>query len=233
MTEEMRQLVLGEWGQTPGPIAPEVVAAARAQEPAEDEIAVPGIDEARAQAEGLASSEEELCLVALFGDDARAMLARVRGRDFPNAALGGAPPAELDRVRKLVALLEESNAGEVTIEEGQTRITVRRQEDRPVVVQAGHAVAPPPDLSAPVEPVSTGLMVPSPMVGNFYRSSKPGEPPFVSVGDRVEIGQTLCVLEAMKLFNELKSEHAGVVRRILAEDGSPVEFGQPLFELAS
>jgi oxaloacetate decarboxylase (Na+ extruding) subunit alpha len=233
MTEEMRQLVLGEWGQTPGPIAPEVVAVAQAQEPAEDAIAVPGIDEARALAEGLASSEEELCLIALFGDDARAMLERIRGRDFPNAALGGSPPQEVERVRQLVELLEESNAGELTVEEGQTRITVRRQEERPFVVSPAATSAPVavPDIAAPVEPEPSGLVVSSPMVGNFFPAAKPGDSPFVEIGDRVEVGQVLCLLEAMKLFNELKSEHGGVVRRILAEDGSPVEFGQPLFEL--
>jgi oxaloacetate decarboxylase alpha subunit len=235
MTEEMRQLVLGEWGQTPEPIAPAVIAVAQAQQPAEDAIAVPGIDEARALAEGFASSEEELCLVALFGDDARAMLERVRGRDFPNAALGGAPPQEVERVRQLVALLEDSNAGEVSVEEGQTRITVRRQEERPVVVAPAAAppAAPVPDAAAPIEPEPSGVVVSSPMVGNFFRAAKPGDLPFVDVGDRVEVGQVLCLLEAMKLFNELKSEQAGVVRRILAEDGSPVEFGQPLFELAT
>ena len=92
MTEEMRQLVLGEWGQTPGTISEAAIAAAKAQEPARDEIEVPGLDAARAQADGIASSEEELCLVALFGDDARALIERVRGRDFPNAADRRAPP---------------------------------------------------------------------------------------------------------------------------------------------
>jgi acetyl-CoA carboxylase biotin carboxyl carrier protein len=83
--------------------------------------------------------------------------------------------------------------------------------------------------AAPVAPV--GLVIESPMVGNFYLSPSPGEAPFVVVGARVEVGQTVCLLEAMKLFNELKSEHAGVVRKVLAQDGSGVEFGQPLFEL--
>jgi acetyl-CoA carboxylase biotin carboxyl carrier protein len=70
------------------------------------------------------------------------------------------------------------------------------------------------------------------MVGNFYRSPSPDQPSFVEEGDHVEPGQTLCILEAMKLFNELKSEHAGTVRRILVQDAEPVEFGQPLFEIA-
>ncbi len=232
MTEEMRQLVLGEWGQTPGPIAPDVAAAAARQEPAESEIEVPGIDEARALAEGVASSEEELCLVALFGDDARALLEHVRGRDFPNAAMArAAQPQEVERVRQLVQILEDSGASELTIEDGGTRITVRKQDDRPAVpyvVAASPAVA----AAAPVAPaVAPRTVITSPMVGNFYLSPSPGDPPFVQVGDRVEVGQTVCLLEAMKLFNELRSDHAGVIARIVADDGSGVEFGQPLFEL--
>jgi oxaloacetate decarboxylase alpha subunit len=234
MTEEMRQLILGEWGQTPGPIAEEATTAARRQESARDEIEVPGIDEARAQADGIASSEEELCLVALFGDDARALLERVRGRDFPNAAMLRTPqPQEAERVRQLVQILEDSGASELTIEDGPTKITVRKQDDRPapvyVTAPGGAPAAVEMVPAAPVAPV--GLVIESPMVGNFYLSPSPGEAPFVVVGARVEVGQTVCLLEAMKLFNELKSEHAGVVRKVLAQDASGVEFGQPLFEL--
>jgi oxaloacetate decarboxylase alpha subunit len=234
MTEEMRQLILGEWGQTPGPIAEEATTAARRQESARDEIEVPGIDEARAQADGIASSEEELCLVALFGDDARALLERVRGRDFPNAAMLRTPqPQEAERVRQLVQILEDSGASELTIEDGPTKITVRKQDDRPAPVYvAAPGGAPAAVETAPAAPVApVGLVIESPMVGNFYLSPSPGEAPFVVVGARVEVGQTVCLLEAMKLFNELKSEHAGVVRKVLAQDGSGVEFGQPLFEL--
>jgi oxaloacetate decarboxylase alpha subunit len=230
MTEEMRQLVLGEWGQTPGTISEEAITAARGQEPARDEIEVPGLDAARAQADGIASSEEELCLVALFGDDARALIERVRGRDFPNAAIARTADAgEAERVRRLVEILEDSGAGELTVEDGGTRITVRKQEDQalvPVAVAAAptNSVAPPPAAPA-------GVVIESPIVGNFYRAPAPGEAPFVAVGDRIEVGQPLCLLEAMKLFNELKSEHAGVISKVLVEDGTAVEFGQPLFEL--
>ena len=83
-----------------------------------------------------------------------------------------------------------------------------------------------------VGPPSDIVLVESPMVGNFYRASSPDADPFVEEGDRVEVGQTLCILEAMKLFNEFKSDHAGTVRKVLVDDAQPVEFGQPLFELA-
>ena len=229
MTEEMRQLVLGEWGQTPGTISEEAITAARAQEPARDEIEVPGLDAARAQADGIASSEEELCLVALFGDDARALIERVRGRDFPNAAIARiADASEAERVRKLVEILEDSGAGELTVEDGGTRITVRKQEEQafaPVAVAGAPAAA----VVAPAAPA--GVVIESPIVGNFYRTPAPGEAPFVEVGDTIAVGQPLCLLEAMKLFNELKSEHGGVISKVLVEDGAAVEFGQPLFEL--
>ncbi|CAA9540312.1 MAG: Biotin carboxyl carrier protein of acetyl-CoA carboxylase [uncultured Thermoleophilia bacterium] len=230
MGEEMRQLVLGEWGQTPGPIDAQVAAVARALDAPEVEI--PDLDDARAEAGRLATSEEELCLVALFGDQVRPLLEHVRGRDRVSAAAPGAEPGEADRIRELIALLEASEVGELTIENGGTRITVRKQDERvPVAVPvpvAGAATAPGP---APLAPVEERVTIDSPMVGMFFRSASPGDPPFVSEGDRVEIGQTLCLLEAMKLFNELKADRAGVVRRILVENGAPVEFGQPLFEL--
>jgi len=83
----------------------------------------------------------------------------------------------------------------------------------------------------PAATVSTLVKVESPMVGTFYRSPSPNAEPFVNEGDRVESGQTLCILEAMKLFNELKAEQGGVIRAVLVKNGEPVEFGQPLFEL--
>jgi oxaloacetate decarboxylase alpha subunit len=229
MSEEMRQLVLGQWGQTPGPVDPAVAAVARSIEPLV--VDVPDLDDARAEAGRLATSEEELCLVALFGDEARPLLEHVRGRDRVTAPVAGAEPGEADRIRGLIALLEASDVGELTIDDGGTRITVRKQEERivaptPAPVPAAAAVG-----QAPAAPADTRITIDSPMVGMFFRSASPGDPPFVSEGDRVEIGQTLCLLEAMKLFNELKADRAGVVRRVLVENGAPVEFGQPLFEL--
>jgi acetyl-CoA carboxylase biotin carboxyl carrier protein len=134
-----------------------------------------------------------------------------------------------------VRLLEESDAGELTVEEDGVRITVRRREAGPSqaapLVAAAPLAATPAPLAA-VPPPSDVVLVESPMVGNFYRASSPDKDPFVEVGDRVEVGQTLCILEAMKLFNEFKSDHAGTVRKVLVDDAQPVEFGQPLFELA-
>jgi acetyl-CoA carboxylase biotin carboxyl carrier protein len=124
-------------------------------------------------------------------------------------------------------MVEDSDVGELTIEDGPVRITVRKQDDRQPLAAPGLAAAP----VAPAPEVSETFKIESPMVGTYYSAPSPDQPVFVTEGDAVSVGQTLCILEAMKLFNELKSDHAGVIRRILVKDGDPVEFGQPLFEL--
>ena len=230
---DMRSLLLGEWGHAPAPV--DAIALAAAERAPASTATEPSLEEARAEAGSLAASEEDLCLVALFGERALPLLQRLRGRED---ALDDEDPLDDDearRVRRLVRLLEESDAGELTVEEDGVRITVRRRESGPS--QAAPLVAAQPAESADqreliVAPPSDTVLVESPMVGNFYRASSPDADPFVEEGDRVEVGQTLCILEAMKLFNEFKSDHAGTVRKVLVDDAQPVEFGQPLFELA-
>ena len=226
--DEMRRILLGEWGHPPAPID-EVARRAAEQAPEIEEVDA-SLAEAREYAGTLAASEEDLCLVALFGERALPLLERMRGR----RSAPGEPVADAEtrRVQKLISLLEDSDAGELTVEEGGVRITVRRRET-PVVQ---HVAQPTPSAGpaaavAPAQADAGVIRVESPMVGTFYRSANPETGPFVSEGDVVAKGQTLCILEAMKLFNELKSEHAGTVRRILVDNGSAVEFGQPLFEL--
>ena len=133
-------------------------------------------------------------------------------------------------MRELIRLLETSDVGELTVDEGGVRITVRKQDERPARRPMSPAPQPAPVAGAEPE-VSSAIRLESPMVGTFYRSPSPAQPAFVDEGDRVEVGQTLCILEAMKLFNEYKSDHAGVIRRILVDNAQPVEYGQPLFEL--
>ena len=215
---EMRALILGEWGRPPEAIAPDV--AALAPVPAD-------MDSARAEVGELATSEEELCLVALFGEDAIPLLERLRGRH--QAIATGVTNEEEERIRGLVGLLEETGLGELEIEEGGIRISLRQQTQVQQVIAAAPIAAAP--AAAAAAPASSGEQIASPMVGTFYRSPGPGEPAFVEEGARVEVGQVLCILEAMKLFNEFKSEQAGTITRILVEDGSPVEFGQALFEI--
>ena len=230
---DMRSLLLGEWGHSPAPV--DATALAAAERAPASTAAEPSLEEAREEAGSLAASEEDLCLVALFGERALPLLQRLRGRED---ALDDEDPLDDDearRVRRLVRLLEESDAGELTVEEDGVRITVRRRESGPSQAQplfSAQPAAAPAEPALAVAPSSDVVLVESPMVGNFYRASSPDADPFVQEGDRVEVGQTLCILEAMKLFNEFKSDHAGTVRKVLVDDAQPVEFGQPLFELA-
>jgi acetyl-CoA carboxylase biotin carboxyl carrier protein len=151
---------------------------------------------------------------------------------------------DLALLKELLALLDASSATTIEIRRGFTTYRVSRESTHgtPVVVaapQAGIAVAgaapaaPPPAAGAPTAAASgTRLLeVKSPMVGTFYRSPEPGAEPYVKVGSRVSAGQTLCIIEAMKIMNELESEVTGQVREILVEDAQPVEFGQVLFRV--
>jgi acetyl-CoA carboxylase biotin carboxyl carrier protein len=188
------------------------------------------MDDLRARAGG-APSEEDLLLLALFGDDAARLIETLRGRGIVSDRDSDAmEPSQSERIRELIRMVEGSEVGELTLQDGPVRITVRRHDDRPPAAPASIPGAAP--AAAPEEPeVSSAIRLESPMVGTFYRSGSPSQPAFVDEGDRVEVGQTLCILEAMKLFNEFKAEHAGVIRKILVANAEPVEYGQPLFEL--
>ena len=147
---------------------------------------------------------------------------------------------DLRKLKTLIDLVSESNVSEleITEAEGKVRIVkgggaVAQQYIPAVPVQAQPAVAAPLAAAAPAaaEPAAAaeGHAVKSPMVGTFYRSSSPGAKPFIEVGSEVKEGETLCIVEAMKILNEIESDKSGVVKRILAENGQAVEFGQPLF----
>lgn len=125
---------------------------------------------------------------------------------------------DLEEIRRLCALMREEDLVELTVEEEGRRITLRRRGE--------------PRVPAPaMPPKEEGILVRSPVVGTFWIRPAPGEPPFVKVGDLVQPGQVLCIVEAMKVMNEVRAEVAGVVVEILAEEGDPVEYGQPLFRL--
>jgi oxaloacetate decarboxylase alpha subunit len=227
VSDEMRLLLSGAYGTPPRPFAPEALVHAAALPP----LPEPDMDDLRSQAGGV-GSEEDLLLLALFGEDAARLLEGLRGRGDSDARPDSIDRTQSDRIRELIRLVEGSDkVNELTVEDGPLRITVRRHEDSllPAPATAGGGT---PGTPAPPEPeVSSAIRLESPMVGTFYRSPTPAQPAFVDEGDRVEVGQTLCILEAMKLFNEYKSDHAGVIRRILVENAQPVEYGQPLFEL--
>ncbi len=227
VSDEMRLLLSGAYGTPPRPFAPEALVHATELAP----LPEPDMDDLRSQAGGV-GSEEDLLLLALFGEDAARLLEGLRGRGDSDARAEAIERTQSDRIRELIRMVEGSEVDELTVEDGPLRITVRKHDERPVamppMVGIGHVPAAP---DAPEPEVSSAIRLESPMVGTFYRSPSPAQPAFVDVGDQVEVGQTLCILEAMKLFNEYKSDHAGVIRRILVENAQPVEYGQPLFEL--
>src|SRR6266576_1476041 len=237
VVDDVRRLVEGRLGTPPAPIDKNVRrAVALTADPESAENAAPlGLQEVRAQAEGLASSEEELLLLGLFGDDAEPLLHTIRGRSAGDETLatGGVDQARAERIRELVRIVQETGIGEVTIEEAGMRVSVRRTEDREVPVAPTESLFGEPQ-EAELEPVapSNGIVrVEAPMVGTFYRAAQPGADPFVEDGQQIGAGQTLCILEAMKLMNEVKSDVEAVVRAIHVENAQPVEFGQLLFEL--
>jgi acetyl-CoA carboxylase biotin carboxyl carrier protein len=146
---------------------------------------------------------------------------------------------DLRKLKTLIELVESSGIGELEIQEGEERVRITRgarpsEAPAPVPVYATAApLAAPAPAEAPAAPAEPeGHLVRSPMVGTFYRATSPGVKPFVEVGDLVQIGDTLCIIEAMKLMNEIEADKAGVVKQVLAENGQPVEYGQPLVVIA-
>ena len=235
IVDELRELVKGRFGRTPGAADAALV---RAVELVGNGDADPPIDldELRDQAEGLASSEEELLLLALFGEEAEPLLRSIRERSGGEESLGarGVDQARAERIREVVRIVQETGVGEITIEEGDMRVSVRRTAEPTYVPTTPVApIAPAADADLPpVAPRDDAFIrVESPMVGTFYRSPSPGAAPFVEEGDAVAAGQTLCILEAMKLMNEVKAEIEGIVRAIHVGNAEAVEFGQLLFEL--
>ena len=130
---------------------------------------------------------------------------------------------ELDELREIIKLLKEEGLSEITLWEGEQRITVRQEG---AVVTQGETSTPVSSLRNQDEGTTT---VSAPLVGTFYRRSSPDAEPFVAEGAQVDPGDTLCIIEAMKVMNEIKAESAGRLRQALVEDGETVEYGQPLF----
>ncbi|WP_019625958.1 acetyl-CoA carboxylase biotin carboxyl carrier protein [Thioalkalivibrio sp. ALJT] len=149
---------------------------------------------------------------------------------------------DIRKVKKLIDLLDESGIHEIEIHEGEESVRITRAASgaalaapapapQPVAAPAAPAatVATPAAEPAPAAAEMDGHRVTAPMVGTFYRAPSPGSKPFVEVGQTVEVGETLCIIEAMKMLNPIEADQAGTVRDILVENGNPVEYGQPLF----
>jgi len=249
--DEMKAYLRGKYGAAPGPVSREVIQRVLGDEepihvrPADlvDET----LEDYRDEIGDLARSEEDLLSYALFPQTARAYLERhhigpesdVFGTRMPayltsqaGAALGDDAG---DRLRDILALVEESDVDEVVIEQGDLKMTVRKAGG--VAAAPAAAAAPPAPPEAAAAPAAADdhangyHMVRSKWVATFYRAPSPQAPSFVEVGDTVEAGQTLCILEMMKMMNELTADVAGVVRQILVENGETVQYGQPLFAI--
>ncbi|MEO7306835.1 MAG: acetyl-CoA carboxylase biotin carboxyl carrier protein [Ferruginibacter sp.] len=149
---------------------------------------------------------------------------------------------DIKQIQELVKLINKTNIGEITIEEEGVKITVKQKKDPVQHIIAGNAAnyapAPaaqpaaitPPAATKSAEPKADNhVTIKSPMIGTFYRQAGPGKPIFASVGDEVSPGKVVCIIEAMKLFNEIESEVKGKIVKVLVEDASPVEYDQPLF----
>ncbi len=139
---------------------------------------------------------------------------------------------DIRKVKKLIELLEASDIAEIEIHEGEESVRINRHgtlPPPPVAVAAAPASAPAAEAEEKQEPELEGHIIHSPMVGTFYRAPNPGAKPFVNEGQSVSAGDTLCIIEAMKILNQIESDKSGVVKRILVENGQPVEYNQPLF----
>ncbi|QXG40357.1 acetyl-CoA carboxylase biotin carboxyl carrier protein [Pseudomonas viridiflava] len=150
---------------------------------------------------------------------------------------------DIRKVKKLIELLEESGIDELEIREGEESVRISRHSKTPAQPYYAPAPAPvaapvaapvpaaPAAAEAPSAPALNGYVVKSPMVGTFYRTPAPTSPAFVEVGKTVKVGDTICIVEAMKMMNHITAEKAGVIESILVENGQPVEFDQPLFTI--
>jgi acetyl-CoA carboxylase biotin carboxyl carrier protein len=148
---------------------------------------------------------------------------------------------DIRKVKKLIELLEESNIDEIEIKEGEESVRISRNSaaaaaaapfihtaQAPVPMQAPAPVTAAATTAEPTAPATNGHVIKSPMVGTYYQAASPGSPAFVEVGQHVKVGDVICIVEAMKMMNQIEADKAGVVEAILAEDGQPVEFDQPL-----
>ena len=260
VSKEMKDYICGYYGKAPGRMDKDIVAKVVGNSEMLPPDVAPGslVTTTYAQVEeeigDLAKSEEDVLMYALFPNEARTYLSKHRTSEKVDFLMEQESShtkeddyVDINQIRELVRVAEESGVGEIVVEEEGTRIAVRMPgiAGAEAVAAAAAAaaaapvaaVAPGPAAAAPaaasagdgVERPSNWYAVTAPMVGTFYTSPAPGEPPFVKVGDEVAAKQTLCIVEAMKLMNEITAEEMGTVREVCLEDATPVEFGTVLF----
>lgn len=253
VSKEMKDYICGYYGKAPGPMSPEVVNRVVGESDIMlDPDVAPGslVTTTFAELEegigDLAKTEEDVLMYALFPNEARTYLSKHRTSEKVDFLLEEESSntkeddyVDINQIRELVRVAEESGVGEIVVEEEGARIAVRMPgavAAAPAApVAAAAPAAPAPAAASAAAPAAAAshpanwYCVTSPMVGTFYAAPAPGEPAFVQVGDEVAANQTLCIVEAMKLMNEIGAEEMGTVREVCVEDATPVEFGTPLF----
>lgn len=257
VSREMKDYLCGYYGKAPGPIDKEIMAKVTGDAEVLPPDVAPGslvtttYDEVAAEIGDLAQSEEDVLMYAMFPNEARTYLSKHRTSEKVDFLLAEESSntkeddyVDINQIRELTRIAQESGVGEITVEEEGIRVSVRMPGAMPAyaapAVAAASAAVPvatseaaPAAAPAPAEPEgsrpASWVPVTAPMVGTYYEAPAPGEPPFVQVGDEVAAGQTLCIVEAMKLMNEIAAEEVGTVREVCLEDATPVEYGTVLF----
>jgi oxaloacetate decarboxylase alpha subunit len=256
ISTEMKDYIAGFYGKAPGPLDSDIVAKVlKDTEPLDPEtppstLVTTTYDEVAAEAGDLARSEEDVLMWALFPNETRTYLSKHRTSEKTaflleeeSSNIKEEQNVDINQIKELIRVVEDSGVGEVTVEEAGTKITVRASGQpgdvlAPVTgepVAVAMSVPEPLKTSEPISPAldrpGTWVPVVSPMVGTFYAAPAPGDPPFVKVGDEVTAGQTLCIVEAMKLMNEITAEQMGTIREVCIENAMPVEYNTVLFYL--
>ena len=254
VSKEMKDYICGYYGKAPGPMSPEVVNRVVGEsdimldpDVAPGSLVTTTFAELEEEIGDLAKTEEDVLMYALFPNEARTYLSKHRTSEKVDFLLEEESSntkeddyVDINQIRELVRVAEESGVGEIVVEEEGARIAVRMPGAVAAAPAAPVAAAAPAAAAAPVAAPAAApaaaashpanwYCVTSPMVGTFYAAPAPGEPAFVQVGDEVAANQTLCIVEAMKLMNEIGAEEMGTVREVCVEDATSVEFGTPLF----
>ena len=255
VSKEMKDYICGYYGKAPGRMDKDIVAKVVGNSEMLPPDIAPGslvtttYSQVGDEIGDLAKSEEDVLMYALFPNEARTYLSKHRTSEKVDFLMEQESShtkeddyVDINQIRELVRVAEESGVGEIVVEEEGTRIAVRMPGTLSSDAMAAAAAAAPVAAVAPapaaeasasaddgVERPSNWYCVTAPMVGTFYTSPAPGEPPFVQVGDEVAANQTLCIVEAMKLMNEIAAEEMGTVREVCLSDATPVEYGTVLF----
>lgn len=254
ISKEMKDYICGFYGKAPGRMDPAIVAKVTDGQEILDPDVAPGTlvtttyEEVAAEIGDLARSEEDVLMYALFPNEARTYLSKHRTSEKVDFMLEQESSGtkeddyvDINQIRQLAELVQESGIGEIVVEEEGVRVAIRmpgeggegaQAPQAPAIAAAQPAAAPAPAATpAPAadERPSTWYAVTAPMVGTYYEAPAPGDAPFVKVGDEVAAGETLCIVEAMKLMNEITADEMGTVREVCLDDATPVEFGTPLF----